>query len=182
MTVFTSKRERRLWLWTLVVVTAIYATLGMAQTVAGALDDFWLGAGFWTGLVLVGLAVAVTGLKTRPRGLQIGVALGIAGVYLIAFLRTAIPAERSHIIEYSVVALLIHEALKERASQGRRVPVPTLIAIAATTLVGLLDEGIQILIPGRVFDTFDILFNFLAALMAVAGSVALAWARRRHGR
>ena len=59
------------------------------------------------------------------------------------------------IIEYSVVALLVHEALTERASQGRRVPVPALLAVLATTLVGGLDEGIQELLPSRVFDPLD---------------------------
>jgi len=42
----------------------------------------------------------------------------------------------------------------------------------------VLDEGIQALLPSRVFDPIDILFNALAGLMAVLASVALAWARR----
>lgn len=81
-------------------------------------------------------------------------------------------------MEYTVVALLIYEALTERASNGRRVPVPALLAIGATALLGVLDEGIQALLPSRVFDPIDILFNALAGLMAVLASVALAWARR----
>ena len=54
-----------------------------------------------------------------------------------------------------------------------------MFAVVATALVGALDEGIQVLLPSRVFDPVDILFNVLAGLMAVAASVALAWARRR---
>ena len=90
----------------------------------------------------------------------------------------ALETERSHLIEYGVVALLIYEALTERASQGRRVPVPALLAFLAAVVVGVVDEGIQWFVPVRVFDPLDILFNALAAFMAVAGSVALAWARR----
>ena len=183
MSFFTSDRERRLWLWTLAVVAAIYATLGLARTLAGVLRDAGLiGAAFWLGLILIGTAVLIQGLKTKPSGPEIGVALGIGGAYLIAFLRLTVPEERSHLIEYSVVALLIHEALKERASQGRRVPAPAILALGATVLLGWLDEGIQILLPNRVFDWRDVLFNTLAALMAIVGSQILAWTRHRFGK
>lgn len=179
MSFFTSNRERHLWLWTLVVVVAIYSTLGLARTLAGVLRDRDLiSTSFWLGLLLVGAAIVMQGLKTRPGGAEIGVMLGIAGVYLIAFLRMTIPEERSHLIEYTVVALFIYEALTERASQGRRVPVPALLAILATALVGVLDECIQAFLPSRVFDPRDILFNILAGVMAVAASVVLGWARR----
>ena len=182
MTCFTSKRERRLWLLTAAVMAAIYATLGVVPSLAGFLREQGLLTNlFWLGLILIGAAVVVQGLKRRPGRLEIGIALGIAGAYLLAFLRMTIPEERSHMIEYSVVALLIYEALTERVSQGRRVPYPALLAILATTLIGVMDEGIQLFLPNRVFDTVDILFNFLAALMAVTGSGALAWARRRRG-
>lgn len=179
---FTSDRERRLWSWTLAVVVAIYSTLGLARTLAGVLRDRDLiAASFLLGMLLVGVAIVTLALKTRPGGAEIGIALGVAAVYLLVFLRMTIPEERSHLIEYSVVAVLIYEALTERASQGRRVPVPALLAVLATALVGVLDECIQAFLPSRVFDPLDILFNVLAGVMAVAASVALAWARRRRG-
>ena len=37
MSFFTSDRERRLWLWTLAVLVAIYSTLGLARMVADTL-------------------------------------------------------------------------------------------------------------------------------------------------
>lgn len=181
MPLFTSPRERRLWLWTLAVVGAIYATLGLTSMLVGKLlerglfDDTFVVAFF-----LTGAAILTQGLKIRPGGLEIGVALGVAAVYLMVFARMGIP-ERSHLFEYGVVAVLIYEALTERASQGRRVPAPTLLAIAATALVGVLDEFIQAWLPTRVFDPRDILFNILAGLMAVLASLALTWARRRGG-
>ncbi len=92
----------------------------------------------------------------------------------------AIP-ERSHLFEYSVVAVFIYEALTERVRQGRRVPVPLVTALA-TSLLGTLDEGIQQFLPSRVFDPVDILFNTLAGVMGVAAVVALGWAGRRRGR
>ncbi len=179
---FTSKRERRLWAWTLAVVVAIYSTLGLARTLAGALRDRELiDASFGLGMLLIGAAIVLQAVKMRPGGAEIGVALGVVGAYLIVFLRMTSPEERTHLIEYAVVALLIHEALTERASQGRHVPAPALLAVLATSLVGVLDECIQALLLRRVFDPRDILFNVLASVMAVAAIVMLRWARRRNG-
>ena len=177
---FSSARERRLWAWTLAIVVAIYSTLGLARTLAVALGNSGLGAGLFILACLLVLAAIVTqGLKTRPSGTEIAVALGVAAAYLLVFVRMSIPTERSHLIEYGVVAIFIYEALTERVSQGRNVPVPALLAILVTSLVGVLDEGIQAFLPSRVFDPRDILFNVLASVMAVVASVALGWARRR---
>ena len=41
MGVVASKRERRLWLWTLAVLVAIYATLGLAPILAQVLRERW---------------------------------------------------------------------------------------------------------------------------------------------
>ena len=166
-------------MWTAVVVAAIYSTLGLARSLVEHLgNDFvsvWL---FLLGCLLVLLTVVTQGLKVRPGGAEIAVALGVAAAYLLILVRMSVPTERSHLVEYGVVAVFIHEALTERKGQGRRVPVPALLAIVAASLVGLIDEGIQRLIPSRVFDPVDILFNVLAAVMAVTASVALRRARR----
>ena len=176
---FASDRERRLWAWTAAVVVAIYSTLGLARTLAGALrDEGLLVAAFGLGMLLVGGTALVMGLGRRPGGLEIGVALGVATAYYMVLVRMALPEERTHLIEYGVVAVLIHEALKERARGSRHVPVPALLAVVAAAVMGAVDEGIQAFLPTRVFDLEDILFNVLAAVMAVSSSVALSWARR----
>ena len=175
MSLFSSRRERRLWAWTLLVVVAIYSTLGLAWSLAGVLRDSGVVDQslsvlmFLIGMVLVGATIVTRGLKVRPGGVEIAVALGVATAYFMVFVRIAILEERSHLIEYSVVAGLLHEALTERASQGRRVPLPALLAFLAAALIGVLDEGIQAFLPSRVFDPQDMLFNVLAAAMAVAG-------------
>lgn len=182
MQLFSSKRERRLWLAVLVVMAAIYATLGLAQRLAATLEergllDFTVGL-FLLCMFLVGLTILTQGLKVRPGGAEVAVAIGVATAYLLVLTRMTIPTERSHLIEYSIIGVLIYEALTERRSQGRHVPLPPVLAVMVTVILGALDEGIQWLLPNRVFDPVDILFNTLAGTMAVAGSVALTWARR----
>ncbi|MDX1438425.1 MAG: VanZ family protein [Rubricoccaceae bacterium] len=165
---------------TLAVVAAIYATLGLSSLLAGASYDEGLSAAAFLGLMLlIGVTILTQGLKVRPAGREIGVGIGIAVVYFFMFFRMTMP-ERSHLIEYSVVAVLIYEALTERAGQGRNVPFPALLAILATSLIGALDEGVQLFLPSRVFDPLDIVFNSLAALIAVVAMAILGWARRRN--
>lgn len=176
MSLFSSTRERRLWLWTLAVVVAIYSTLGLARTLSDELRSRELidNASFVSFLVLAA-AVIVLAAAVRPGIVQISIVFGVGAVYALAFLRTVTPEVRSHLVEYTVVAALIYEALTERLSQGRRVPRPALLAIGTAGAVGVLDELIQLLIPSRVFDPIDILFNVGSAAITVA---AIAMVRR----
>ena len=140
---FSSDRERRFWLWTLVVVVAIYSTLGFARTLAevlrehGLLEAFSVGM-FLLGMFLVGATIVTQGVKARVGGAEIAVALGVTAAYLMVFFRMAIAEERTHLIEYGVVGVFIYEALTERANHGRRVPLPPLLAVLATAALGLI--------------------------------------------
>ena len=182
-TMFTSHRERRLWLWTMVVVVTIYSTLGLAGVLAGELGESGLDAlSFVAGFLLVLVATVTFGLRGHGGRSQTFVALGISAVYVLLFTRLTSPVERSHLIEYGVVALLIYGALIERRRNGRPVTVPALLAVGAASVVGLIDEVLQWFLPNRVFDPIDIVFNAGAALLAVVSAETLAWTRRRAAR
>jgi len=103
----------------------------------------------------------------------------LIAVCLTVFARMGIPEERTHLFEYGLVAILIYHALIERRNNGRPVRAPAAFAVAATALLGAVDEGIQWLLPNRVFDPVDMGFSALAGLMAVAATAVLAWTRRR---
>ncbi len=170
-----------MWLWVLAAAVAIYSTLGLTGTLAqrtsegsDPLDVFL----FFFVVGLLGLTVLSYGLHIRPRGVEIGVLLGILMVYFMMFARMTL-AERTHLIEYSVLATFIREALYEGKAGGRCIPSPGLLAVLVTTLVGTIDEYIQVFLPSRVFDPIDILFNFLAAMTTVVALATLAWIRRR---
>jgi hypothetical protein len=180
MSLFVSRREKRLWLLALVILTAIYSMLGLARTLAGFLRERDLLTNFfWLAIWLVLATIVLHGLRTKAGKFEIAVWIGIIVVYLLVFLRMAVPEERSHMIEYGVLAVFIHEALKERFSMSGRKLKPALIAILITSLFGIIDECIQLFIPVRVFDPIDIGFNTLAGLMAIISSVALSWARSK---
>ena len=109
MRFFSSKRERRLWLWTLVVVATIYSTLGLAARLVGVLTDRGLiDQVFVLGFALVLVTILTQGLKTRPRNFEIAIGLGFLAAALMVPVRMGIPAvERTHLIEYGIVAKVI---------------------------------------------------------------------------
>ncbi len=165
------------------VVVAIYSTLGLATTLSAELSNRDLldnvsAAAF---LVLFGV-VGLVGLRGRSRSaLHAAIAVGVVAVYALVFLRMASPIERSHLFEYSLLAILIHEALLERSRAGQPVRRAGWLAVGSAATLGVLDELIQLVLPSRVFDPVDIGFNILAAFMGVAVSGAVAWAiRPRH--
>ncbi len=43
------------------------------------------------------------GFSVRPGGVEVGIALGVITVYVLVFVRMAIPEERTHVVEYGVV-------------------------------------------------------------------------------
>lgn len=177
---FTSHRERRLWCWALIILAAIYTTLGLAGKVSGVLRERnLLTASFGLGMLLVLAAITVQWMQRSSGRGEIWVALAVTAAYFMAWVRIESPEERTHLIEYSLVVVLIYQALVERVRNGRRVPSPAVLAVVATALLGWLDEGIQAILPNRVYDLRDVGFNALAGLLAVTASLALNWAWRR---
>ena len=178
MAFFKSARERKLWLLALAVLVAIYATVGLGRTLAGVMRDRGiLSDSIWIGIFLVTATVVAHGLKLRPARIELAAWLGIAAAYFFILIRMGIPEERSHLIEYSVLAVFIHEALRERKNKGGKVPYPAIIALLATALFGIIDECIQALFPDRVFDLVDMAFNAFAGFLAITSSLILNWIR-----
>ena len=175
---FTSSREKHLWLWAFLVFAAIFSTLFIGQPLAILFKNQDIQAAvFLLVMVLVGATMLVHGIKTKPGKIEITILLGIIAVYIMFFLRLGLP-ERSHLMEYSVLAIFIHKAITERVRQGIKIRMPALLAFVATFLIGVFDECIQIILPNRVFDPTDIMFNGIAAAMAIGSSVVLTWARK----
>ena len=180
MTLFKSNRERRLWLCVLLVVIAIYSSLGLVGALAGILrEKNLLGSLFFISFLMILAAIIGSGLQRLAGKREIWVTVGIIAVYGMMFSRLGSLEERTHLFEYGVVAILIHQAFLERLNQGGRVPVPAVLAVVLTAILGWLDEGIQAHLPNRVYDFVDVGVNFLSALMAVTASVVLRWSRKR---
>lgn len=181
MKLFTSNRERNLWIWVLLVVIAIFSTLAFAPQLAFMLrEKGLLIPAFWIAFALVVITILTHGLRKQPGKIEFASWLGIISVYFLMFIRFEIVEERGHLIEYGVLSIFIYEALTERVKQGEHVYRPALLSIFLTSVIGTFDELLQLFIPSRVFDFRDILFNCLAAVLAVTASLILRWVRHRE--
>jgi VanZ family protein len=181
MSIFTSERERRLWFWALAVLVAIYTTLGLAGKLAAYLRSRnLLDTLFFISFLVVIAAIAGSGLQKQSGRREIWAMLGVATVYGAVMIRFFIrPEERTHLFEYGLLAVLIFQALTERRRHNADTPNPAALAVVVTALLGWFDEGIQAILPNRVYDIRDVGFNALAGLMAVAASLVLRKARHQ---
>ncbi len=113
------------------------------------------------------LMMAALGCTLRRRLLGIGrrramLALLCLAWFVIECWRLAIPEEVTHLLLYGPLGLLLEAALARRRPVGWR---RTCLAIALAALIGLSDEGLQALMPDRVFDPRDVWFNALGAAL-----------------
>ena len=101
--------------------------------------------------------------------------LGIAGLLLIAFLlmqAMVTTAEKIHLLEYSLLALFFYKACRFHFQGVLLFGIPWLL----TTGVSWVDELWQGILPERVYDIQDVLFNTLGGMLGLG----VAWIRRRY--
>lgn len=113
------------------------------------------------------LMMAALGWALRRRLLGIGRRRAILALLCLAWFviecwRLAIPEEVTHLLLYGPLGLLLEAALARRRPAGWR---RTCLAVALAALIGLSDEGLQALMPDRIFDSRDVWFNALGAAL-----------------
>ncbi len=181
MAVFSSTRERRLWLSVAVVVLAIYSTPGLARSAVGLLRA-------------QGLLAPAFRRRSPPGGGNGGCCgsrhpTSRSGDRCCSGdRRRVLDAVRSHGYRrgtHSPCGVRHRERMHLRGGLGASGSwpprAPALLAIAVAATIGTLDEVIQAFLPSRAFDTLDILVNVLASVVAVVAIVVLRWVRSRRG-
>jgi len=161
-----------------IVLGAIYATLGVVRTITNFLRDHGLlRASVVAAFVIAGAAVLWWLLRNaRNRSWRVMLAALLVGLaYAAVIVPMKSPEEKIHFIEYGVVAVLAHAAAPRAWGRGKRFIACALFVTAA----GWIDEGIQALLPTRFYDLRDVAFNACAGLMAL-GAVAIFSAGERN--
>ena len=89
-----------------------------------------------------GVLIALVAIARRARlgGREIGLLLGLVAVWVMVIARIAIPEERTHLIEYALLAGLVQQALVERQRNDRFGGRPALAAFAVASTAGIVDE------------------------------------------
>jgi VanZ family protein len=165
------------WLYVIICIFAIYLTVPLARSIQIYIYDT-LGKEFFTYIVLIIICAGLVTLlylfifklqiRNTSQYIWIIICAGSC-VYLTIHLRKY-PEEAVHLLEYGLLSILVFNALSYKI-RDRSVYV---IAGFIVLLVGILDEFIQWLIPGRYWGYNDVAINGLAGvffLVAIAKGV-----------
>lgn len=166
------KHEALSWAYVALWSGLIFVTVPFVRDAVDYVQGRWGGEAFTygvTGIVALVSAVAVVLLLKRHRKSVAGYAwlLGIAGlvVYRTFEFKVGSPVEAVHFVQYGILSLLLYRAFSHRV---RDYSIYAAAAVAGT-IVGMIDETVQWLTPGRHFQVRDIWLNFTAvALVQVA--------------
>jgi len=170
-------REREFLSWAYVVLWSglILVTVPFVREGADYVRGKWGGEAFTYGVTAIVILVAGAGvalLLKRRRSSVAGYAwlLGIAGliVYLTFGLRAGSPEEAVHFLQYGMLSLLLYRAFTHRVRDYSIYAAATI----AGTIVGMVDETVQWLTPGRHFGMRDIWLNFTAVALVQAALAA----------
>ena len=179
MSIFKSSLEKRLWFYVLLVWLAILTSLifgfPLLQEIGTQNMEALI---FILCMIIIGITVILHAFRRSNSKNEVITILGILAVFMMLFLRLGL-AERSHLIEFSVLTVFIHRALLERYQEKYKNFRIAIMALVVSFLIGVLDECVQVFIPNRVFDMADFLFNGLAAGMAVGASLLWQWIRKK---
>lgn len=166
-----SRRQRRLGAVFLALWAGIYTTVPLVSFLNRSLARFDLAGPVW--LSLYGVFIAVIGVlvwnsrsRQEPRSLLILGGLLVAGGIVASQLEQ--PARGLHLAGYGVLGALGFRLLSESLGSLRA----ALLASGVVGLIGWGDEGIQWMVPGRVYSLVDVGLNVLAALMGVVAGAA----------
>ena len=165
--------------WALVIFWSglTFVTVPFVRNAVDYVRRYWQAEVFTyfvaTCVILVSVAAVALLIRRRQKSVAAYVWLvGIAGivVYLIFDLKAGSPVEAIHFLQYGMLSLLLYLAFAHRVRDHS-------IYVAATitgSFIGMLDETIQWLSPGRFFGTEDIWLNFTAvALVQIALAVGI---------
>lgn len=163
-------REWVSWLLLGLWSAAIFAVIPLARAIQKVVSELWGRQSFANLTLLVvlgagGLAIRRLVRQRRPPASYVWlIAVGITFCVCTYQLRYA-PEEALHFVQYGALGVLAYRALSHRVRDW------TIYLTAATIggMVGVIDEVIQWLVPGRFWGLQDIWIDLLGATLAQVG-------------
>ena len=162
-------RRCRLWGLTLAYIGVVYCTLGVFPSIWRRLTVLTEGSIKHLGTVVAIVTVASLLWRIGRRvGRQswtpyIVMALTTAAYVYLLYALSRFPAERLHLLEYGLLAYLILRALQLDLADRPAYAW----SLVLTTIVGLGDEIIQLVLPQRFFEFKDVFLNMVSGGLAL---------------
>jgi hypothetical protein len=151
-------------LWWLSILALLPTGRAIVDALRGAgLLALAVTAGFVAiaGAVLAGIWRSYRRGRLGVRQIQVA----LVGVALVALAAQQLPRfeERWHCVQYSILGGLVWAAFAGR-------PHRWIWAAATVAMLGWLDEGVQFVLPDRVYDRWDVALN---AVSGLAGTILM---------
>lgn len=145
----------------------IYATIPLARMMVKSVDEkFGRDILLYACVLLVVLGGVMCWRNLRHRQLQRGAYLwliAVLAVFVVTLYRLrGIPEEALHVAQYALLGVLAYRALCHRVRDYSIYP----LGLMLTSMVGMVDEYIQWMVPSRYFDLRDIAINSFSGLLA----------------
>ena len=115
-------------------------------------------------LFLAGILYLIWKRRHILTPIRIVCTLVVIALYVVHYLRVSFEIERAHLVEYSLLAIILNRALALRFSKLRNLVDTALISI----LIGCLDEFIQRFIPGREGTIGDVYLGAISSILGLA--------------
>jgi len=154
------------WLWAVSWAIVILLTIPLARMISDRIAELvgrqafvWLTAS----AIAIGMLLGLRSIarRTLPPSAYVALAVFGGGLLWMAWTLRGNPVEAFHLVQYGILSVLFYRALLHRMNDyGIYV-----IAALLTAAVGILDEWIQWLIPGRFWGMRDVLINLAAAVL-----------------
>jgi uncharacterized membrane protein YccC len=87
----------------------------------------------------------------------------LALIYIWGLNSLKLPIEKMHFVEYGLLSVLLFRALRYNM-RGKSIYLNSGIAVFC---LGLLDEGIQYILPNRVYEVKDVIINTIAGMLGL---------------
>lgn len=153
------------WLWVALCIAAIFLVVPLARAIRGFVSDQWGREYFGYAVFAAAAAAFAAAVYTlyfrmrirRPARYMWLAATASAYIYFTWSLREA-PEEAIHFLEYGLLGFFLFRAL----SLTVRDKTIYLDGLLIGAVVGVVDEIIQWMVPGRYWDLRDVGLNILA--------------------
>ena len=163
-----SERSWKSWFYVVIWTVVIFLTIPLARTIQRFVARNWGDEIFIYAVLGVIGAGLVTGLTSvsRGRSLLSRDSFWLLAVAIIFFgytlkLGQESPSEAVHFVQYGILGILLFRALSHRIHD----PAIFLAAAIIGGIIGMVDEFIQWLTPGRYWGLKDIWLNLFAVVM-----------------
>jgi len=168
MSFFKNEKEKSTWKYVIVIMAFIAASLFLGNPVLQILKNNEIQTSFFlTAMVLTGLAIYYRDSHLKIVKTDLYLFFSLIAVLLLFFVRLGIE-ERTHMIEYGVLTLLVLKAVEARFPNESEIAYKKFLAAAIFSLgLSVIDEILQHFVPNRVFDSQDLLFNSIAILFTL---------------